>query len=324
LGRFVGCAPKNLAFVANATVAMNAVLASTPLAAGDEVLLTDQEYGSVIRMWGRACARAGARTVVAQLPSPPESAASLVDAVMSRASARTRMLIVSHVTSQTATVLPVEEICRAARRERIPVCIDGPHALAMRPLALDELGCDYYCASGHKWLSAPFGSGFLYVSPHRQQQITPGLVSWGKSLSGRDARWQDEFHWPGTWDPAPSLTIADAIEFLEGCGVDQFRRTTHDMAQLARRMLTERTPAEPLTPDDGEWYGSMVSLRLPHIAPSDAWPGKLHPLQARLWERHRIEVPVFQRGDMVHLRVSCHLYNSAEEIERLAAALERV
>jgi isopenicillin-N epimerase len=321
LGAFVGAAPKNLAFVPNATCAMNVVVASTPLEAGDEVLFTDQEYGSVIRMWGRACGEAGAKTVIASLPSPPSSADEIVAAIMNRVTPRTRLIVVSHITSQTATIFPVEAICRAARQARVPVCIDGPHALAMQPLSLDGLGCDFYCASGHKWLSAPFGSGFLYVAPHRKQTLAPAIMSWGKSLSGRAERWQDEFHWFGTYDPAPFLAMADAIVFLEGAGLAEFRRSTHALARFARTELTARTPAEPVTLDAPEWYGSMVTLRLPQVSPSDAWPGKLHPLQSELWDQHRIEIPVFQRGERVHLRVSCHLYNSEEQIGRLVEAL---
>lgn len=321
LGAFVGASPANLAFVSNATCAMNVVAASVALSAGDEVLLTDQEYGAVVRMWGRRCAAVGARTVVAPLPSPPASSDEIVAAVAERITGRTRLVVVSHVASQTATVLPVESICRVAGERGVPVCLDGPHALAMRPLALDRLGCDFYCASCHKWLSAPFGSGFVYVAPHRRQTLVPAITSWGKSLSGRSSRWQDELHWFGTYDPAPYLAVPDAIAFLESVGVERFRSETHALAQRARQRLMEVAGAEPLTPDSREWYGSMVTLRLPQLPPSEAWPGKPHPLQTFLWEQHRIEAPVFQWKQAVHLRVSCHLYNSAEDIELLGEAV---
>jgi isopenicillin-N epimerase len=321
LGTFVGASPDNLAFVPNATCAMNIVAASVELAAGDEVLLTDQEYGAVIRLWGRRCRAAGAGTVVAALPSPPTSPEEIVAAVAGGITDHTRLLVVSHVTSQTATAMPVEAICRAARERGVPVCIDGPHALAMRPLALDRLGCDFYCASGHKWLSAPFGSGFLYVAPRRKQTLVPAITSWGKSLSGRSSRWQDELHWFGTYDPAPYLAVPDAIAFLESVGMEQFRTATHALARRARQRLREVVGAEPLTPDAVEWYGSMVTLRLPQLAPSEAWPGKPHPLQTALWEQHRIEVPVFHWKQAVHLRVSCHLYNSPDEVELLCQAV---
>jgi isopenicillin-N epimerase len=321
LGKFIGASAGNLAFVPNATCAMNVAMASFDLAAGDEVLMTDQEYGSVVRMWGQKCGRAGAKTVLAHLPSPPQSAEDIVAAIEERISDRTRLIVVSHVTSQTATVFPLEAICRMAKRRGVPVCVDGPHALAMRPMDLDAMGCDFYCASCHKWLSAPFGSGFLYVAPHRKQTLTPAVMSWGKSLSGRADRWQDELHWFGTYDPAPYLGVVDAIEFLEGIGLENFRRRTHELARYARSRLMDSVGAVPLTPDSIEWYGSMVTLRLPQAPASEAWPGKPHPLQLALWERHRIETPVFQWKNAVHVRVSCHLYNDRDDVDRLVDVL---
>lgn len=322
LGEFVGAAAGNLAFVPNATCAMNAVAESIELETGDEVLLTDQEYGAVVRTWGRYCSRAGAKTVVATLPSPVESAEELTAAVLSRVSGRTKLLVVSHVTSQTATVFPVADICRAARGRGVAVCIDGPHAVAMRPLELDRLECDFYCASCHKWLSAPFGSGFLYVAPRRKSAIVPAVTSWGKSLSGRPGRWQDEFHWMGTCDPGPNLAVPAAIDFLAAYGVEWFRKSTHELAQYARRRLLEVVGAAPLTPDSIDWYGSMVTVRLPQVPASDAWPGRPHPLQVALWERQRIEAPILQWKGAVHVRVSCHLYNTRDDVDRLAAGIE--
>ena len=321
LGAFVGADAGNLAFVPNATCAMNAIAASIPLAAGDEVIVTDQEYGAVVRIWGRACSRAGAKTVLASLPSPPESADQIVDAILGRVSERTRLIIVSHVTSQTATVFPVEAICAAARDAGVPVCVDGPHAIAMRPLEIDRIGCDFYCASCHKWLCGPFGSGFLYIAPKQKSLIAPALVSWGKSLSGRPGRWQDEFQWFGTYDPAPYLALPAAIRFLEEFGLEQFRETTHRLVRHAALRLVDECGAESLVPDRREWYGSMATLRLPRVAASNAWPGKPHPLQVALWEQHQIEVPILQWKDQVHVRVSCHLYNDEQDIERLVSAI---
>ena len=130
----------------------------------------------------------------------------------------------------------------------MPICIDGPHALAMTPLDLRVTDPDYYTASCHKWLSAPFGSGFLYVRRGLKQGLRPAVVSWGKSLSGRAPSWKDEFQWWGTYDPSAFLAVADAIEFLERVGLDEFRRQTHALARYARHRLVEVTGGEPLVP----------------------------------------------------------------------------
>src|SRR5690606_15613751 len=128
---------------------------------GDEVLLNDHEYGAVTRIWRGRCQQAGATLVVARLPQSIISTDQISEAIFSAVTQKTRLIVVSHVTSPTAIVFPIEEICTRARGLGIRICVDGPHALAMRPLNLETLGCDYYCVSCHKWLAAPIGSGWL-------------------------------------------------------------------------------------------------------------------------------------------------------------------
>ena len=154
LGDFVGTRPENLIFAENATAAMNTVANSFPLHHQDEVLLTDHEYGAVLRIWQRACQSAAAKEPqIAHLPGQIESADQVVEAIFRQATERTRLLVVSHITSPTAIILPIQQICTEARRRDICVCVDGPHAPAQIPLALGELPCDFYTASLHKWVS---------------------------------------------------------------------------------------------------------------------------------------------------------------------------
>lgn len=216
LATFVGTKSAHLMFVDNATFGMNFVARTVPLAAGDEVLMTDHEYGAVVRIWRQRCQATGASLVIGRLPCPLDSADQVVEALFAGANARTKLLVVSHVTSKTAVILPLSRICSRARELGIPVCVDGPHAPAMVPVEIDRLGCDFYAASCHKWLSAPFGSGFLYVHPRWQQTAQPAIVSWGRTLSGRSSGWMDDFIWSGTRDPSAFLTVPAAIEFLEG------------------------------------------------------------------------------------------------------------
>lgn len=323
LGQFVGCEGRDLLFVDNATVGMNIVAANTALQPGDEILAGDQEYGAVLRIWRRVCQKAGAKLVVRSLPSPITSAEEVADALISGITDRTRLMIVSHVTSPTATVLPVELICRKARERGVPVCVDGPHAIAMRPVQLAKLDCDFYAASCHKWLSAPFGSGFLYVARRRQQNLTPTTTSWGGSLGGRPANWKDEFTWVGTRDPAAYLSIPAAIDFLEGYGIEKFRTETHALAQYARERIQSVTQIEPLIPDSLEWFGSMIAMPLPLNDPPPTHRGWGHPLQRAFWEKHQIETPILNAAGRWLLRVSCHLYNTRADVDKLVEALKQ-
>jgi isopenicillin-N epimerase len=209
--------------------------------------------------------------------------------------------------------MPVEAICRQARALGIPVAIDGPHAVAMRPLDIAALGCDYYAASCHKWLCAPFGAGFLYVHPRNQARIEPLVTSWGTTARGGPKRWIDEFTWAGTRDPSAFLAVPAAIDFLESLGIAEFRAHTHALAQLARQQIVALTGLEPLVPDSPDWYGSMIALPLP--------AGDAPALQRALWERCAIEIPLVTWQGRRLIRPSCHLYTQPEQIDGLARAL---
>lgn len=313
LGQFVGARPENLAFVENATSGMNVVANSLPLAPGDEILLNDQEYGAVQRIWRRVAEQTGARVVQVELPWPIEAPEQIVDSLLRAMGPATRLLVISHVTSPTAVTMPIAEVTRRAAERGIAVCIDGPHAPAYLPLEIDALGCDYYVACCHKWLSAPLGSGFLYVAPRRQSTIRVPYLSWGRLLPGRPETWSDELLWSGTRDPSAYLSIPAAIEFLAGVGFDLFRARTHALARHARATLAEMFGTVPGTPDSELWYGSMAHVPLPHVDASE--------LQGRLWREYGIEVPIVEWRRQGFIRVSCHLYNDISDLEKLFRAL---
>jgi isopenicillin-N epimerase len=313
LARFIGAPEEDLVFVENATMAMNTVAASFPLGAGDEVLLTDHEYGAVGRIWERAARARGAVVKTARLPLPFRDTDETLHALFADATERTRLVVASHVTSSTAVRLPIAGIGARARERGIALCVDGPHAPVQVPLDVAAIGCDFYTASCHKWLSAPFGSGFLYVAPPRQAQVRPPLLSWGRLLPKVPESWSEEFCWSGTRDPSPFLTVPAAIDFMERAGLEFFRSGSHELARHARLRLVELTRLDAIVPDSPDWYGSMALVPLP--------PGDPYALQSALWERGGIEVPITLWGGARHIRVSCHFYNDRSQIDRLVALL---
>lgn len=340
LGKFIGADPRDLVLVDNATVAMNIVAENVSLAAGDEVILNDHEYGAVMRIWRQKCDEVGARLVIVRLGDVDDSRnsfesdsvrmtrltqpADVTEPIMNAVTDRTKLIIVSHVTSPSAIVFPVAEICRRAKSLGIPVCVDGPHAVAMQDIDLRKIDCDFYCASLHKWMSAPFGAGFLFVRRVRQPTLRGHMTSWGRSLGGFPARWQDQLNWLGTRDPASLLAVPAAIQFLEKVGLRQFRERTHDLARVARLKLELFFGQAAWVPDVPAWYGSMATIPLPSHIAKKRKPNAMHPLQRSLREEFQIEVPITECRGTSLMRVSCYLYNTQSDLDRLMAALEEL
>ena len=321
LAEFVGTTADRLALIDNATFAMNVAAASIDLKPEDEVLLTDHEYGAVRKIWQNRCRESGAMLRTVSLPIPLDND-GVVAAIEQRLNRHTRVVVTSHVTSPTAAVLPVQRVCELARKHGIISIIDGPHALVTLDLQLDQLNCDFYCGSCHKWLCAPFGSGFLYVHPHHHPRVRCPVISWGGSISGRAATWKDPINWLGTRDPAAFLAISSAIEFLEQIGIETFRRHTEHLITTARSALLQLDGIGPLCTTEGNHCVSMCSVELPQ---PEGWVpgyhGRADALQLELRREYGIEVPVGTWNGRRYLRVSAHLYNDEADMLRLIDAL---
>ncbi|MEZ6046163.1 MAG: aminotransferase class V-fold PLP-dependent enzyme [Planctomycetaceae bacterium] len=324
LANYLGTKSDNLLLTSNATVAMNIVARSFPLEPGDEVLLTNHEYGAVQYIWREACQRQGATFGMAQLPLPITSEAELIESLFARVTDRTRLLVVSHVTSPTAITFPVKEICRRARQQNIAVCVDGPHALLMHPLHLNELGCQFYTASCHKWFSAPFGTGFLYVRGEHKANLTPLLTSWGRSLSGKPKHWKDPFLWQGTDNDAALLALGATLDFWNKVGEETFRTYSFGLIDQVAERITQLFAQDPLILPACETRGSLVSIPIGAAPPTDRHIGIPDPLQTRLLEEYGIEVPIIYWNGLKLIRVSAHLYTEQEDVDRLMTALQNL
>jgi isopenicillin-N epimerase len=316
LAVWLGTKPETIAFCENATAAMNELANWFPLKPGDEVVLNNHEYGAVKRIWNRKCERAGAKLVEPNIALPIASSHQIIDAIASACNERTRLVIISHITSPTAIRMPVEAICASMRERGIATCVDGPHALLQEGFRLYRLGCDFYTASCHKWLCAPVGSGFIYVDPKWHCQFEPARLSWGRLPPSTPENWADELLWTGTRDYSAYLAVPAAINFFANFSWEKLDQRNHDLACYARRCLCD-LGCTALTPEGREWFGWMVSVALPQHFKCGG------TLQHRLWEKYRIEIPIFEFEDRYLLRVSCHLYTATNDIDRLVRAVRR-
>ena len=320
LAEFVGTDAANVVFVPNATAGVNAVarsLALRTLRPGDEVLATDHEYGAVDRTWRYYCERSGARYVSQPIPLPVESAEAFVEQFWAGVTARTRVIVMSHITSPTALIFPVAEVCRRARAAGIITVIDGAHAPGQIDLRLDDLGADFYTGNCHKWLSAPKGSGFLYARPERQELLEPFVVSWGyQSERPGPSRFIDHYEVVGTDEPAAYLSVPAAIAFQREHDWPRVRAACHRLAGEARERVAALTGLPQIAPDSPAWWQQLCSIPLPAVEPPR--------LKERLWDDFGVEVPIVNWRGHVIVRVSIQAYNRREDVDRLVEALAQL
>jgi isopenicillin-N epimerase len=308
LGAYVGADPDDLVFVPNATAGVNIAAWPLGLRAGDEVLSTNLEYGALDLTWEHVCGDFDARYVPTPIALPLTSEEEIVETVWSAVGPRTRVLYLSHHTSNTALTLPVAELCGRARERGITTVVDGAHVPGHLPLNVRELDPDFYAGNCHKWMCAPKGAGFLYVRRELQRDVHPLVFSWG--YEGDDPSFLTRHERQGTRDPSAYLTVPTAIEWQREHRWDDVRARCHELARRAALELG----LEPLVPGTRhDLFGQMVALRLPDDAPAD--------LQERLFDEHRIEVPVAEHDGGRLIRPSFQGYNDEADLERLKAAL---
>ena len=323
LAQFVGADPDDLAFVPNATSGVNTVVRSLRLSAGDELLTTDHAYNAC-RNALRALEPSGVRVVTAAVPWPGTTPAAVVDAVLAAVTPRTRLALLDHVTSPTGLVLPIEQLVRALAQRGVDTLVDGAHAPGMLPLDLRRLGAAYYTGNCHKWLCTPKGSGFLHVRRDRQDRMLPLAVSHGFNSPRTDrSRFRLLFDWGGTTDPTPWLCIPEAIRFLGALlpgGWPALMRRNRELALAGRALLCAAIGAAEPAP--AEMIATLASVPLPDTTAPNT--GSMHDaLQAIVYERHRVEVPifVFPAHPRRLVRISAQAYNSVAQVELLARAL---
>ncbi len=313
LAAFVGTAPARLAFVENATSGANAVIRSLRLRPGDELATTDHVYNAVRNALRHSAAQSGAHLVEIPLGSlrDPEQVAKTVMAGLSE---RTRLLVIDHVASASAAVLPVATIAAACRARGIPVLVDGAHAPGMLDLDVDAIGADWYVGNCHKWLCAPKGAGFIAVSEQSAIEVHPLAIShaYGQGFAA-------EFDKTGTRDVSPWLSVPAAIRFHERLGAAALRRRNKELADAMAASLAAELGALVLAPPD--MLGSMASLRLPGN-PAATWEAAAW-LQDALYRDHNIEAAITTVTGALCVRISAQAYNDEQDYCDLGPALLR-
>lgn len=320
LAGFVGAPADDLVFVPNATTAVNIVARSLDLRPGDEVLASDHEYGACDATWQRVCAEHGAVYRRASVPLRFKRA-DFVERLLAQAGPRTRLVFASHITSTTALLFPVAELCAAARARGLLSLIDGAHAPGQVSLDLEALGADFYAANLHKWVGAPKGSAFLHARAEQHERLHATVTSWGYAQgsgghSGFDAylgrsTLERRLQWQGTRDPSAFLAVPAALDFHGRHLGPEVRARCHALAVALMQRVAAAQGLPPIGADSD--FATMVALPVATADP-DA-------LRRWLFEAHRIEVPVTSHAGRHFVRVSVAGYTREAELQALERAL---
>ncbi|MBL8099965.1 MAG: aminotransferase class V-fold PLP-dependent enzyme [Anaerolineales bacterium] len=316
LANYLGTKAENLVYIQNATIGLNIVARSLDLKVGDEVLSTNHEYGALDRTWRFLSKEKGFTYINQKVDLTSHD--DFIKSFLAGVSANTKVIFLSHITSSTATIFPLEKIIQFAKSKNIITIIDGAHAPGQIDLNLNFLNADFYAGNLHKWLCAPKGVGFLYANPKTQNLLKPLIVSWGyESETPSNSKFVDEHEWQGTRDIAAFLTIPQAIAYQQEQDWARVRSACHQLAVEAWNQIHQLTKMNPLHADPELWFAQMVVSSLPINT-------DVLSFKKKLYDDYRIEIPVLDWHGNKLIRLSVQGYNSRQDINRLLQALKKL
>lgn len=317
LSEYIGCEADEIVYVTNPSYAINTIAKSLTLNSGDEVLSTNLEYGAMVRTWDYYCERAGARFVQQKINLPITSKEHFLEDFWKGYSQKTKAIFISQITSSTALILPVSEICEEAKKRGLITIVDGAHVPGHISLNMKELKADIYTGACHKWMMAPKGASFLFVKKDFQQWVDPLLISWGyKSDNPSSSQFIDYHQTAGTRDFSAFLTVPFCIDFMiQNNWIEKSRNCRELVLKNAIKMqeIFRFTPISPITT---EFVGQMFSIP---IKTKNA--ELLHQI---LFEKYKIEIPITNLKADLFIRFSVQAFNQQRELDYLIFALKEL
>ena len=315
LSLYLRCYKDDIVFFPNPSSALNTVLRSLHLEKGDEILTTNHEYGAMDRAWRFLCKKTGAIYINQNISLPLTSKEDFFQEFKEGISERTKVIFLSHITSPTALVFPVKEICDIAREKNILTIIDGAHAPAQLDLDISDINPDFYSGACHKWMCSPKGVAFLYVKKEFQNQIDPLVISWGyESDNPSHSQFLDYLQWQGTNDMSAYLTIPDTINFLRKHDWHVVAEKCHSLNIWAKDKILSEMGMDPLCGDS--FLGQMSSFYFDFKDPLN------DQNKMDFYNKYQIQVPFMSWNNKSLFRISVQAYNNKQDIYKLIEALK--
>lgn len=317
LSKYIGCQPEDFFFTPNPTVAINTVMRSLNLQPGDEILSTNHEYGAMDRTWAYFCKKTGAKYVRQTISMPVVSKEQLLEDFWKGYNSNTKVIFINQISSATALIFPVVEICKKAQELGLITIVDGAHVPGHISLNIEEMNADFYTGTLHKWMLAPKGSSFLYVKKEFQDDLDPLVVSWGYDNEFiAQTQFLDYHEYQGTRDISSFLCTPKVVDFLEE---NNWKEITENCKQIVLdnyQRFCDLLSTTPICPITKEFLGQMASIPVRTDEPQK--------LKELLFEKYQIEIPVMPLNGDFYIRYSINAYNSQEELDRLYEVLKEI
>ncbi len=311
LARAFKCSPEEIALTRNASESLQICQLGLDFKSGDEVLTTNQDYPRMLTTFRQRERREGIKLKLFPIPIPVEEPTEIVKLFEQNMGPRTKAILMSHMINITGQILPVKQVVQMAKKRGVPVIVDGAHSFAHFDFTHEDLGCDYFSTSLHKWLFAPHGTGMLYVKKDKIPGLWPMMAATEEMAS--DIRKFEEI---GTHPAANYLAIAEALTFHQGIGPKRKEaRLVYLRDRWARRLLEHERVRLHTSLKPGFACG-LATVEIEGIEPA--------ALSKYLWTGHRIIVTPIKHEDFQGVRVTPNVYTTLEEIDRFCDAMETV
>jgi isopenicillin-N epimerase len=290
---------------------------SLNLKSGDEILTTNHEYGAMDRTWNFYCKKSGAKYIRQNISIPIVSKQQIIEEFWKGYTSKTKIIFLNQISSSTALIFPVKEICEKARELGLITIIDGAHVPGHIDLNITDLNPDFYTGTLHKWMLAPKGSSFLYVKKSFQEMLDPLIVGWGyESLTPGESQFLDYQEFQGTRDISAFLCTPKVIDFLHQNDWKSKIVVSKKIVLDNYQRFCDLLNSQPICPISNEFLGQMASIPIMTFHPVE--------LKELLFEKYKIEIPIMHLNGNYYIRYSINAYNSQEDLEILYSALKEI
>lgn len=311
LAELLGCAYEELIITRNTTESLDTIISGIDWKQGDEAIMAEQDYGSMLDMFKQQAKRFGMVNKLISLPLDPKNDEEIVSLYENAITSKTKLIMICHIVNITGQILPVKKICDMAHSKGVEVMVDGAHAVSHIDFKINELNCDYYGSSLHKWLGVPLGVGILYVRKEKIKQIWPLFGEFG--FTDEDIK---KLNHTGTISVASDIAINHAIDYQKAIGIKKKEERLRFLQNYWTSKVRDIKKINLNTPKDPKRGCAIANVGIEGIKPAD--------LAKTLLQKYKIWTVAIDTSNVHGVRITPQLFTTTNELDKFVAALTEI